>query len=108
EVAVGAAEWPGREAHAGGRQRGVAPDAGRVDVEPEPRALVVKAVKTDAEPVGGGEWHVAPAQPARDRGAVRHPRRNVDRLVVVGDPGLRAFTGRRPIHRIALGERVDD
>ena len=52
---------------------------------------------------------IAPRQLPRDarRLAVVHPRRHIQRVVVVGDAQLGGFRHRLPFLRIPLGERGD-
>ena len=94
EIALGTANGPTAATAATGSpaaERRIAPHAVGIDVEPEARAPVVVAVEAHAEPVRRGEHHVAAAEPAGHRRAVRQARRDVDGLAVVDDAHLGGF-----------------
>ncbi len=98
---------PCQVALAAAGKRVVAAHARRVDLEPGRSAAIVVTVEADAEPIGRRAGHVAAAQPRRHPAPVVHPRRDVHRFVVVGDPDLGGFAGRFSFVRIALREQRD-
>ena len=85
---------------------GVAEHAGGVDAEVEGAHAVAAAVDVEPDPVRG-ELGVAPHEPLDDgRVDLLAVDADVDRVVVVEDPHLRALAGRRALVGEVLGEGV--
>ena len=81
---------------------------GRIDAEEITRPFIVIGVNGDHEPVRI-EGCVAPPHPSGDliRFGIVAERRNIQRLVIIGNPNVRFFRGRLAVIGIVLSESVD-